>query len=182
MKNAAKLIINHLPKLKTSFAKLSSEEVLAGVPSSADPRKEKGTKMNNATLAFIHDKGSPAANIPARPFMEPGIESCKDRVINLFKAGAKKALNGENSEVNTTLHKVGLVAQASIRNAINEGIPPPLADSTLRARIRNKTGVKGARAELTSRNLGNPPSSELAKPLVNTAQMRNSINYVLRKK
>lgn len=181
MKNAVKVVIDNLPKLKSSFAKLADQDVLVGVPKETTERKNDAA-MNNATLAYIHDKGSPAAGIPARAFMEPGISNCKERLVNQFKSGARKALDGDNEAINNTLMKTGLIAQASIRNAINEGIPPPLAESTLKARIRNRTAAKGARAELQSRYEGNEPGMDLAKPLVATGQLRNSINFVIRKK
>ena len=164
MENAAKLILDNLPKLKTSFARLASQEVLVGVPKETDPRKDENEKqpMNNATLAYIHDKGSPKRNITARPFMEPGIEACKDRVVNQFKIGAKKALDADDAAIEHALHKSGMIAKLSIQNTINAGPPPPLAEETLAARRRRgRTGTV---------------------PLIDTGQLRNSINYVIRKK
>lgn len=181
MKNAARLIVNNLPKLKVSFAKLTKSDVLVGVPMDAVPRKETGP-LNNATLAFIHDRGSPAANIPARPFMEPGIANAKTGIVNQFKIGAQKTLAGDDGAILASLNKAGLLGQSSIRSVINAGIAPPLADSTLRARIRSGKAVKGAKAELASRAEGNAPGMDLAKPLVQTGQLRNSINYVIRHK
>lgn len=175
-------IINNLPKLKTSFAKLSKKDVLVGVPSDTSDRKDSERGMNNATLAYIHNNGSPAAHIPERRFMEPGIESCADRLSGQFKKGAQQVLDGSEDAIEGTLIKAGLIAQASIRNKINEGIPPPLTDATLKARIRSKKAVKGAKEELRSRFEGNEPSMEFAKPLVHTAQLRNSINFVVRNK
>lgn len=163
MKNAAKMILNKLPKLKTAFAQLAQQEVLVGVPSEDAARKsEEKQPMNNATLAYIQDNGSPAANIPERPFMRPGIQDCKEKVVKQFKNGAKAALEGNADAIDKALHTSGLIAQAAIRNRINAGPPPPLAKSTLAARRRRgRTGTV---------------------PLVDTGQLRNSINYVLRKK
>jgi phage gpG-like protein len=128
------------------------------VPSDKAERKD-SNEPSNAMLAYIHDNGSPAQNIPARPFMRPGIESAKGAIEAVMKLGAKKALDGDETAVVVSLHQAGLIAQRSIRARINEGIDPPLAESTLRARARK--GAKGT------------------KPLIRTGQLRNSINYVI---
>lgn len=150
-----------------ALGKLSSQEVLVGVPNDTTTRKadeEDGEKppMNNATLAYIHDNGSAAANIPARPFMVPGIQEAKPKMVEYFKDAGKSVLVREAESIDKELHKVGLTAQSAIRAKINEGPPPALADSTLAARAR-----KGRKSK---------------KPLVDTGQLRNSINYVIRKK
>ena len=182
MKNAAKLIMNNLPLVQVAIKKLAEKDVLVGVPQDTTARKEAEPQgMNNATLAYIHDNGSPAAHIPARPFMRPGVETAKDKIKDRFKRAAKDALAG-NATQDEHLIKCGLAVQSSIRAAINSGIPPPLADSTLRGRIRARKAIKGAKAELESRAAGNEAGVDLAKPLVATAQMRNSITFVIRKK
>jgi hypothetical protein len=185
MKNAAQLLVDKLPKLKIAFASLSKQDVLVGVPREDGMRKpEPGelSTMTNAMLAYIHDNGSPAANIPARPFMHPGIEAAKARIVTQFKIAGKKALDGDVAAIEQGLNKVGLLAQSSIRNAINEGIPPALATATIKGRIRARTAVKGAKMELASREAGNDAGTDNAKPLVATGQMRNAINFILRKK
>jgi len=160
MKNAAKVLANNFPTFRASLKHLESD-VLVGVPAEYGARKDEGA-MNNATLAYIHDNGSPAANIPARPFMQPGIEAGRERISKLLEQGARAAMYGNAGSVEQALQKAGLVAQANIRAAINSGLPPALAPSTLAARkARGRTGEK---------------------PLVDTGQLRNSINYVVRAK
>jgi phage gpG-like protein len=164
--NPARMILNRLPKMRVAFAALTRNDVLVGVPNETADRKTDATDkepMNNATLAYIHDNGSPAANIPARPFMRPGVEAVKARIITIFKGAALAAPRGAGAEeADKALHKAGLVTQASIRNTINEGIAPTLAPNTLSARrARGRTGDK---------------------PLIDTGQLRNSINYVIRLK
>lgn len=160
-KNLASMIRNKFPMFVNSLKSLSSD-VLVGVPSTGTQRREKGAAMNNATLAYIHDNGSPAANIPARPFMRPGIKTVQSRIVETLKAGASGVLRADPGQVDKALNRAGLIAQSSIRAEINSGIAPPLAASTLAARrARGRTGTK---------------------PLVDTAQLRNSINYVVRTK
>ena len=109
-----------------------------------------------------------AANIPARPFMRPGIMEVKDFIAKELEKGARGAMNGDAGAVDIALNRAGLKAQASIRGKINEGIAPELAPSTLAAR----------RARRARRARGRTGT----KPLVDTGQLRNSINYVVRKK
>lgn len=139
---------------------LVKKEVLVGVPEEHADRKKEG--ITNATLAYIHDTGSPAANIPARPFLNPGIQQVKDRIIVRLKQIGQKTLRGNLSSVEEGLNAVGLIAVNSIRAKITSGPFSPLAPSTIRARLRRgRTGIR---------------------PLVDTGQLRNAINYVLRNK
>lgn len=183
-KNSASLVSNKLPALLKGVNKLATRATFVGVPSEkterkADDEDEDKKPMTNAALAFIHDNGSAAAHIPARPFMRPGIKQAQGKIVSALKMGAIGVLKGQDPE--RALNIAGMAAQASIRGVINEGIAPPLADSTLRGRIRNKTSVKGAKKELADRAAGAAPGVENAKPLIATAQLRNSINYVIRK-
>ena len=157
-----------------------NSDVLVGVPAEKAQRKEENQPMNNATLAYIHDNGSPAANIPARPFMRPGIYAAQDKITGALRAGAVQALDGKTAAVERSLNIAGLTAQSSIRGVINEGIAPPLADSTLEARARR--GSKSAKHELNARSQGMTLGNAGAKPLIDTGQLRNSINYVVRRK
>lgn len=177
MKNAAQLVANKLPKLAASLRALSKRDVLVGVPSD-DATRQDTDGPNNAMLAYVHDNGSPAQNIPARPFMRPGIENAKEGIQRNFASAAKSALSGQLDD--KPLHRAGLIAQASIRNVINAGIAPALKPGTLKGRIRNRVSVEAAESELASRAAGESPSITTATPLVATGQLRNSINYVVR--
>lgn len=168
--------------LMNALEALTRSEVLVGFPQDTTERKagegeEDG--ITNASLAYIHDNGAPEQNIPQRPFMIPGITEGMPRIERRMKAmGRNVLINGKDEEVVKGFHSVGLIAQAAIRNKINEGIPPPLSDRTVRERAAK--GRKGAMWEMAWRNAGAPASLELAKPLIDTAQMRNSVSYVVR--
>lgn len=166
-------------KILRSIADLTAKTVLVGIPESEAPRDDT-EPVNNAALGYIHEHGSPANNIPARPFLIPGVTSAQERVTGKLKGAAKAALEGKADGVGKGLHAAGLVAQAAVRDKLNSGDFEPLSDATLRARARR--GRQGAIDELASRAAGNAPSTETAKPLVDTGQLRNSINYVIRNK
>ncbi len=180
MKTGIRKVLDNLPRLQAGVDRLSTLEVLAGVPRDKTQRNEE-PMITNAAIAFIQDQGSPAQNIPARPFMRPGISNAKEAIATSFKRAAKRAVDGQtNASVEEDLHRAGLKAQNSIRAAINEGIPPPLSIATLKARARR--GRKGAKKALEAINAGGPANIADAKPLVDSGQLRNSITYVVRKK
>lgn len=142
-----------------SIQSLVKEQTLVGIPDSNAARKE--GPINNAALGYINEFGSPANNIPARPFLIPGVEAAEPAVLKQLKRGAEGALDGRLDAADKALHSAGILAVNAVRGKINEGVPPPLADSTLAARRRRgRTGTK---------------------PLIDTGQLRNAITYVLRK-
>jgi len=159
--NATKMIKNKVKKLFALTKSLTNESVYVGVPSSEAVRDD-DDEVNNAALAAIHDRGAPANNIPARPFMEPGIENAQPKILEQMKKGAEAALDGNDDKRMQCLHRAGLIAQNSVRSYINSGIAPVLSELTLAARRRRgRTGTKA---------------------LIDTGQLRNSIIYVIRKK
>lgn len=178
---------DNLADVLKSIKALSKKDVLVGVPNAnADRDDEDRGPINNAALAFIHDNGSPAANIPARPFLRAGIEEDKEKIEQRLKKAADAALDGDSNKVDQQLHAAGLIGQNAVRNKINSGDFAPLSDATLEARASRKTpGVrlnKGAATELERRDSGQAPSTDFAKPLIDTGQLRNSITYVVREK
>lgn len=174
--------------LRDALTALVKQEVLIGFPEDTTDRdrdpEAKGAEPTNAALAYIHDNGAPEANIPQREFMIPAVTEARERLTNQLGATARKALRGGGAPaVAEGLHRVGLTGQAAIRRKINEGIPPPLSERTLRERANRggkSKGRQGANWELAWRAAGAPAGVELAKPLVDTAQLRNAANYVIR--
>ncbi len=174
-------------ELMERLKQLADTDVLVGFPESTAERNGDGksAEINNAALGYIHDQGAPEANIPPRPFMEPGIQEAQEEISaklgQVLKAVITKGAGAD--VVDQGLSQVGIIASLAIQNAINEGPPPPLADSTLRARARRGKGKdRGALRELDRRWDGQEPSVEFAKPLVVTGEMRNAVTYAIRPK
>jgi hypothetical protein len=169
--------------LMASMLLLTQREVLVGFPEDTKDRKpepgEPPPDVTNAELAYVHDNGMPEKNVPARPFMLPGIREAQPLIIKHLTTAARNVLLKRSPAlVEQGFERAGLAAQFAIRRKINEGIPPPLAKSTLQERARRKR--KGAKKELARRAAGETPSTQFAKPLIDTAQMRNAVNYVIR--
>jgi hypothetical protein len=178
---SVQVTVDKLAQVLASMSELVKKEVLVGIPDSAPERREEDkSPLSNAQIGYIQEFGSPAANIPARPFLIPGVENAQSDVVDEFRAGAKAALNGNAGQVEKSLVRAGIQAQNSVRAKIQDGPFEPLKAATLRARARR--GRKGAQAELDSRAAGNAPDNSNAKPLLDTGQLRNSVTFVIRKK
>ncbi len=147
-------------KMDRALKALVAQDVLVGVPEKTNRRKE--PKVNNAMLAYIHDNGSPLRGIPAREFLRPGIKTVQLEIAARFGQAGRKALEGNHQEVTKGLMDAGLIAQKAVRRKITVGPFKPLKASTLRARRRR--GRKGT------------------SPLIDTGQLRQAINFVIRNK
>ncbi len=165
--------------LLESLKALAHTQVLVGVPAAKTAREGDEEPITNAALAYIHDKGAPESNIPARPFMEPGIKAAQKRINKYLGQAGDAAMSGDKRKMLAAFNAAGLTASTSIKTKINTGPFQALALATIKARARR--GRKGAQLYVEQLNAGIVPDPSLAKPLIDTAQMRNSITYVIRK-
>lgn len=185
------VVKDNTAKVLAAIQKLASQEVLVGIPSTEAERSDddQGAPLNNAQLGYIHEYGSPKANIPARPFLESGVEDQRASITNHLQTAAKAALNGQGEKVELSLNAAGLIASTGARNKLNSGEFAPLSPSTIRNRHKSR-GTKSMRSsekhylELIASGSSPEQAQEEAgiQPLVNTGQLRNSITYVIRKK
>jgi len=149
-----------------SITGMSRKKVFIGIPQEDVPRKpleDQKVYVNNATLAFIHTNGSPADNIPSRPFLVPGIEKAQEKNIKLMKKGMLRALTNRRA-VDETLNAVGLNSQSAVKAYMRDSSHfQPLSERTIKSRLDRKHPHKGT------------------KPLIDTTQLLNSITYVIRR-
>lgn len=180
MKTGVIIKANRLPEMRKAVTALTSKRVLVGIPEENAERSD-GGESSNALIGYVLETGDPSRNLPARPFLVPGVSEVEQQsIIRLRKAG-KAALRGDIAAVDQALAAIGLSAEAAVKDKINDGPFAPLADATLEARIRAKTaGDLGAAQELTNRRAGMAPSTELAQPLVDTGELEGKIKYVIR--
>lgn len=182
-----KMVRDDLESLRSQIEELTELEILVGFPEETTGREaseDEPEGITNAALGYIHDNGEPERNIPARPFMIPAMQEVEGRVTEALTQTARRVLLARGKrkvDVAVYFERIGSIVELAIKNKINEGIPPPLSDATLRARAAR--GRMGAMWELAWRAAGAPPGVDgLAKPLVDTAQMRNSVRYVVRRR
>lgn len=163
MKDGLTVTADNLASVVQAIHKLTGEQILVGIPqANTERRNDDNSSITNAEIGYIQETGSPAMNIPARPFLVPGIEASEKGITKQLEKGAHAALDGSQQDVEQAFHAAGLVAQNGVRHQINDGDFEPLSEATLAARrARGRTGTK---------------------PLIDTVQMRNSVTYVIRKK
>lgn len=150
---------------------LTGKRVLVGIPAEKDQRP--GDPIGNAALGYIHNYGSPARNIPARPFLEPGIEAAIPDITPQLEAAARAALDGDSASVDQHLGRAGQLAVNSVQATIAAGIPPPLQPATVARRRIRTPGSSYRRRAMT-------PADVI--PLVDTGALLRSISWVIRKK
>lgn len=179
--------VDRLKEVLQSISGLVQKQVLVGVPDS-DPGRESGDmdrEISNAAIGYIQENGSPANNIPARPHLVPGVADATDKVAPQLQKAVEAALDGDIDGAQRRLSSAGLIAQNSVRAKITNGPFAPLSMLTLLARKHRKDG-----GTVTGKTLGQLDSfvgpvdltGVRSSPLIDTAQYRNSITYVVRKK
>ena len=166
MKSGVTTTKDELEKITKMVKALGRRQVLVGVPSSTtrrDPEPGEPADINNATIGYLMENGSPANNIPARPHLVPGVENVLDKVALALGQAAKLAMSGGSEEkIEANLEIAGQKARDGVKNKISSGPFTPLKEDMIKARKRRgRTGEK---------------------PLIDTTQYQNSITYVLRKK
>lgn len=160
MKATIKVTKDSVAKVLASVRTIAGSQVLVGVPASDAMRSD--SPVDNATLGYIHEFGAPGANIPARPFLVPGVSDAMPHVIPRLRAAAKLATEGNAAAVGSGMHEAGLVAVNAVRSKITAGQFAPLAESTIAARRR-----RGRTGEM--------------KPLIDTGKLLAAITYVIRR-
>jgi hypothetical protein len=183
-------VIDNVGKIIGNVNALTKSDVLVGVPAAKTGRDQ--GPITNASLAFIHEHGSPLHHLPARPFLMPGIKRIQAQAIAMMKQGALDALTGPLPNVDKVLNKVGILARNSVVNEITDPDPPfvPLKPATIRARLRKTQAGRRKLKQIKKRGVtvtqwaaetdasGNPN----IHPLIDTGQLRASITYVIRRR
>lgn len=167
--------VDRVDSIVRALRKLAEKEVLIGVP---DSNAERDGNFSNATIAFISEFGSPAANIPPRPHFVPGILDAKDRIVAQMKKAALAALDGKQDKVDAALNAVGIIGQNAVKARITGGLTPPLKPTTVSAHLR----ARGLTAKQKAKRYDKYGDSAGEKPLILTGAYLNSITYVIRAK
>ncbi|WP_283149009.1 hypothetical protein [Silvimonas soli] len=177
------------------IASLARQDVLVGIPGTeGDHAGEDGRPVTKAELGYIHENGSPASNIPARPFLLPGVRDVQDKTINDFRAAATAALNGNSEKVLSAMSRAGERAAQSAKSVMTNSAYTPLKPGTIANRWRSRNTAsrrKGEKqymdmiasgAQAAGMSLSDIEAAAGIQPLINTGELRNSITYVIRKK
>ena len=145
--------------MKTAVAQRVIDVGIVG-DGAAEEHAEDG--MTNARLATMHEYGSIKVKDqpPERSFLRSTIDVNRAKYEGLLKRAAKQFFERKRL-LTSSLNLIGARVTADVQNTIRRGIPPPLADST----IRQKTvgGKKGT------------------TPLIDTGQMIGALTWIVRK-
>ena len=148
------------------IAFLNSHRVYVGIPQENAGRSG---ALTNVELAYLHSQGSPKMHIPARPFIEPGIEDKKEAIEAEMREAVGAALSGNFG-----------AAMAHLDGAGQEG------ENGAKARIG--TGAPNAPITINGGWMRNPVSGKpfyvkgkkSSKPLIDTGSLRSSITHVIK--
>lgn len=162
---AVRITQDRAAQIMQSIRSLTRDRVLVGIPSTTAERKpdeDEGAPLNNAEIGYIHEFGAPEANIPARPFLVPGVRNAEAAIAHQLRAGALAALDGNLEGTEARMAAAGQAAVNGVVEKITTGPFAPLAPYTLeRRKAKGRTGEK---------------------PLLDTGQLRRSITYVIRRR
>lgn len=165
MKNGVHITLDRVKNVAEAVRGLAEKRVMVGVPAEKglrNPDSEQRGPINNAALAFIHEHGAPEANIPARPFLIPGVKDSQPSWLPRIKDAGKAAFEGRAGAVDANLAAAGQLAAQAVQRKIRTGPFAPLSPRTIAQRRR-----KGQKGQI--------------RPLIDTAQMLQSITWVFRK-
>jgi len=188
-----KITKDGMPDLMKAVKALTKTEVLVGIPDQNAERKpeegEKTAPSNNAIIGYTMEFGDTEKNIPARPFLVPGVQDARDDIASALKKAGQKALSGDTDTSEKALIGAGTKAASSVRAKIVSGPFAPLSQKTIEARAHRKNSPnQRAKKYLKLAKQGvpldvlNDPGVGLANPLLDTGQLRNSVTFVLRDK
>lgn len=94
-------------------------------------------------------------NMPSRPFLRKSVDENEEKITEFLQDSVKKVLMGNSAE--QVLKEIGIFQKDLIQEKIIEGDFVPNANSTIKKK-------------------------KSTKPLIDTGRMRQSVNYVIKKK
>jgi hypothetical protein len=199
VKSTLKRTGSGLGPIEKAVAQLNRTRLLVGIPSGSrrDPEPgEKGTPPSNGVIGYLMEFGEPEMNLPARPFLRPGVRAALPEIRKGMLRAATGALSGKPSEIKDGFDQAGLMAVDSVQRTMIAGGFAPLSDRTIEARARRRnpeTGKlfqdgrsKDARSFLKLRAEGTPDAvlhdAGLATPLLDTRSLFRSVTHIVRQK
>ena len=179
---------------------LRKHRVDVGLTSSASDRSR--------TLLAIHEHGSPAMHLPARPVVRPALaqEGVRKEMASCQAEALKAALAGDLEGTRAALEQSGQAGADGIRAYIDKHIPPPNAPVTLQGgwmrnpvsgkpvKVKGKSGTTSATSKVVTPHRGDHSLSvdltsfensatggrKEVRPLVDTGQLYDDFGWEIR--
>lgn len=165
-------ILDRVDEVIANIKTLTDVQVMVGIPATRNSRK--GEPITNAALGYLHEHGSPVRNLPARPFLVPGVQNAQDKIASRLGKATVAAVEGKRDVMFRQLNSAGMEAMNSVRRKITEGPFAPLAPSTMRERLRKLYGTTALTQDQIDQGFKD------IRPLIDTGQLRRSVTYVIR--
>jgi hypothetical protein len=180
--------VDRTRELFDMLKKAVQERVLVGIPAQNDPRSAPSGPINNATIGIIMERGSPGRNIPARPWLVPGVRSARAQIGARYRAAARDALKTMSSDPIMRANRiVGQETADAVKRYIKTGSFAPLSPKTVAARARQRAArnrraseIKYLKAVKAGMPLVKAQNLYGIRPLINTGQLLGSVTYVIR--
>ena len=186
-----------LGSIEKAIAQLLKTRLLVGIPgdSTREPEPgQKGAPISNGALGYLLEHGDDEHNLPARPFLIPGVRAALPEITKGMHRAAVGALSGKPSEIKVGFERAGLLAVASVKMTMQAGPFAPLSVRTIEQRARRRNPETGkllrdgrsedARSYLKLSKEGAPDwalnGAGLAKPLLDTFSLYTSIQYIIK--
>lgn len=180
IKTSIRATRDNVPDLLRALKNVEGIEVYVGIPEDRSRRKV-SKKVNNATLCFIHTNGSQLRGIPPRPIIGPSIEARgnKEPITDELALASKATLEGKPNEVFAHLRRAGMLGQNAARGWFTDPRNGwlPNAPATIARKLSKLSEIKRAQAGAFLEMGGD--STEISKPLIDTAQLVKAITYVV---
>ena len=191
-----KTTVDKTALLRGLLEKLTEEDVYIGVPPEKNERP--GSPIGNAALSYIHEYGSSANNIPARPHLFPIIRSKRNFVIKRLEKAWEKTLQGDRTATHNALEGIGAALRNAVRARFKSNNWRPLSKKAVAARLKKdagpaasqmkivaaKTRERGKEADWSKRRLDAELKAAGARfyPLLDTGTLRDAHDYVIKKR
>lgn len=160
-----------VPQLNAALQKLQKSMIYVGIAAGSKGDKREDGGPDNHLLGFIHERGSPAANIPPRPFLVPGIAEGREKITAGLKASMLAALHDDAKSMRKLMERTGMEAVSAVKQKMRNGPFVPLSPRTIQNRNRSRLAKSKRENEVQMTDI---------KPLLNTGALRDSLDYYVR--
>lgn len=193
MRRWAVALADELKAISEAIKKLANKQLLVGIPMETSAREQSeflnmlmggragGTVISNASLGYIHEFGSPAVNIPARPHLVPGVTKAMDEITARMKAAATAALDGDSAGADQQMSAAGQAAVNAVQQMITDKLDPPIKPESYLSRTTGRSArqKRAGKQGISLMELAQAEAPQ-ATPLVDTGAYRRSITFVIR--
>ena len=185
------IVSDKMPELEKALKMLVNTEVLVGIPAAAGvhPAPDGSRPITNAEIGYVMENGSPATNVPARPFLVPGVRDGRAGIVAGLRSAGEAAFTGKVAGVTAGFARAGQVAENAVKAKINSNIAPALSPETIARRNAARGTASTRKSERNyAKLLGQGVEAGAAQDqagivaLVNTGALRNSVTHVVKKK